>query len=554
MPRLRAIDLYSGVGGWSLGLSLAGIDVVASYERWGPANETSFKNNKHQAHTVDIRRLSLSDLPEDIDIVVGSPPCTQFSFANRGGSGDIRDGLEDVITFLTIVDFLKPRIWAMENVPRMAKILQKELGQRGRLARFRHLEITPHIVNMEEYGVPQRRKRCIAGNFDFGLLRSYAGTTAKLTLGDVVGALAADPILDPTYALRIPRRDLHDHVPERALSPEEVRINRSAKELHPVYNSMPFPDSLDRSVRTITATCTRVSRESIVIEDSTAPLTYRRLTVRERACLQGFPITFQFYGSTYAQKLTMVGNAIPPAFTYYLAHAFKGTPKSKLPAISTAATKLTAPLPPPPVTRPDTPGGRYPANRRFRFAIPSLRLKSGVRFELANGFDDGYVSWRVSFYFGTSKSIQSLTLGQGLLGVLWSIIPKKIATQLRAKLAELSDELRRNDLARMQQVWSHRGPGGITPFMLLDRLSLAGTEIAELFAPAEPFVAEAIAAAVRAEYERHTPRVLGVDKLCRNGPLILAGLLTGSVTNAEFDRCTSPLTLPKPRSSVRTPR
>lgn len=38
---LRAIDLYSGVGGWSLGMRLAGINVVASYERWGPANETS---------------------------------------------------------------------------------------------------------------------------------------------------------------------------------------------------------------------------------------------------------------------------------------------------------------------------------------------------------------------------------------------------------------------------------------------------------------------------------------------------------------------------------
>lgn len=95
--KLRAIDLYSGVGGWSLGLRLAGIDIVASYERWGPANETNFKNNAHQAQTVDIRRLSFDDLPDDIDIVVGSPPCTQFSFSNRGGSGNLDDGLEDTL-------------------------------------------------------------------------------------------------------------------------------------------------------------------------------------------------------------------------------------------------------------------------------------------------------------------------------------------------------------------------------------------------------------------------------------------------------------------------
>jgi len=131
--KLRAIDLYSGVGGWSLGFRLAGIEVVASYECWGPANETNFKNNLHQAQTVDIRRLAFEDLPKDIDIVVGSPPCTQFSFSNRGGSGDIDDGLEDIIKFLTIVDHLRPKAWAMENVPRVAKIIEQELCPEGRL-------------------------------------------------------------------------------------------------------------------------------------------------------------------------------------------------------------------------------------------------------------------------------------------------------------------------------------------------------------------------------------------------------------------------------------
>jgi hypothetical protein len=64
--KLRAIDLYSGVGGWFLGLRLAGIDVVGSYDLSGPANETNFKNNRHQAQSVHIRRLSFEDLPGDI--------------------------------------------------------------------------------------------------------------------------------------------------------------------------------------------------------------------------------------------------------------------------------------------------------------------------------------------------------------------------------------------------------------------------------------------------------------------------------------------------------
>lgn len=144
--RLRAIDVYSGVGGWSLGLRLAGIDVVASYDRWGAANETNFKNNSHQAQTVDVRRLALEEIPSDIDLVVGSPPCVEFSFSNRGGSGDISDGLQDIVRFLSIVDHLRPRLWVMENVPRVAQILELELTPGGALAQFTHLNCTAHIV------------------------------------------------------------------------------------------------------------------------------------------------------------------------------------------------------------------------------------------------------------------------------------------------------------------------------------------------------------------------------------------------------------------------
>src|SRR5262245_36136777 len=112
--RLRAIDLYSGIGGWSLGLKMAGVDVVASYEWWDQANRTNEINNGHVTNTLDIRSVKLDALPKKIDVVVGSPPCTEFSFANRGGKGDIEDGLRDLRKFLEIVDFVRPTYWAME--------------------------------------------------------------------------------------------------------------------------------------------------------------------------------------------------------------------------------------------------------------------------------------------------------------------------------------------------------------------------------------------------------------------------------------------------------
>jgi DNA (cytosine-5)-methyltransferase 1 len=225
--RLRAIDLYSGVGGWSLGLRMAGVEVVASYERWSPANVTNFKNNRHQAQTVNIRDLSLDDLPADIDLVLGSPPCTQFSYSNRGGGGDLNDGLQDIIKFLTVVRHVQPKAWAMENVPRVGRIIDQELRPGGRLHEFAELGISHRTVDMSEYGVPQRRKRCIAGNIDFELLESYRAGLRKPTLGVVVRALSSSPVIDPVYRIELPTAELHDHDYEEFLNEEEERINRA---------------------------------------------------------------------------------------------------------------------------------------------------------------------------------------------------------------------------------------------------------------------------------------------------------------------------------------
>ncbi|UAJ11069.1 DNA cytosine methyltransferase [Glacieibacterium megasporae] len=530
IKRPRAVDLYSGVGGWSLGLRLAGIEVVSSYERWGPANETNFKNNSHQAQTVDIRRLALEDLPSDIDIVVGSPPCTQFSFSNRGGGGDIADGLEDVIRFLRIVDHLRPRVWAMENVPRVAKIIEAELKPGGVLEDFLHLGCITHIIDMAEYGLPQRRRRCLAGNFDVALFASYRRGATNRTLGDVVTALAADPVVDPLFGLRIAGTDLTDHIKEEVLTSEEVRINRAGKVTHTVYNAMPFPDQLDRPVRTITATCTRVSRESIVIPTDGSG-TVRRLTLRERASLQGFPITFEFYGANYGQKLRMIGNAVPPAITYLVGHALQGHIAAEVPSLPAAAAGLRRPGPISIVTPPDRIGGRYPATRNFKFAIPSLQLKSGVRFELGNLLDDDIVGWRVAFYFGTSKSIQSLKLDGSLDGELTARMSDAMRDIVSARLDDLSRFIRSADIGNMQALWAHRGPGGTRAFMLLDKLDEIG---AALTAGLSAHVGEAsvlIDAALRSQHGEEAERLPGVPKLQRNAALILAGLLVGSKVN-----------------------
>jgi DNA (cytosine-5)-methyltransferase 1 len=528
---VRAIDLYSGVGGWSLGLRLAGIEVVASYELWGPANETNFKNNSHQAQTVDIRRLAIDDLPGDIDIVVGSPPCTQFSYSNRGGGGDLADGLKDIIQFLTIVDHLKPRMWAMENVPRVAKIIEKELEPGGVLAKFAHLGCATHVVDMAEYGIPQRRRRCIAGNFDIELLKSFMSKAHAPTLGAVVTALAADPVVDPLYGLSIPRPDLIDHVEEDLLSAEEVRINRSNKMMHTVYNSMPFPDPMDRTVRTITATCTRVSRESIVIAVPGRIGAYRRLTLRERACLQGFPVTFQFYGANYGQKLRMIGNAVPPAFSYLMGHVLQGRRAADAPLLCHAARDLKRPKPIPRETPPDRAGARYPENRTFKFAVPSLQLKSGVRFELANDCTGKIVTWRMAFYFGTSKAIHSIPLSEETADCLDLAASPALKAAIDPCLERVRQFVKNADIANMQSVWTHRRPGGTRAFMLLDKLDEIGAAMTQAIAPHSGEASRLIEAIIQHYHGASGAALPGLAKLARNSATILAGLLIGSTVN-----------------------
>jgi DNA (cytosine-5)-methyltransferase 1 len=525
---LRAIDLYSGIGGWSLGLRMAGIEVISSYEWWNKAARTNMRNNGHAAFEVDIRGLALEDLPKDIDIVVGSPPCTQFSFANRGGNGDIEDGLKDVEKFLEIVDYVKPKFWAMENVPRTAEIIADRLRTGGTLERFAKLLPNILIVDMAEWGLPQGRKRCIVGNFDLGLLYHYRNFTKSRHLRDVVEALNQATVTDPIYGTRLNHNRLTDHRVEDFLSVEEARLNREGKAHHPVYNNMSFPDLLDRPSRTITATCTRVSRESVVIEDLEYPGRYRRLSVRERGCLQGFPITYQFYGDSYAEKLKMIGNAVPPLMTFYIAQAMLETRPDEVLTPREAIKTFVPPTEVPKFTLPDKPGSIYPAGRRFRLAIPGLRFKSGVRFELANGSSPGEISWHVGFYFGDSKNIQKIELNERLLAEIEAHAAIQHSRKHIAVVREaIKHTLFQTNSYELQQMWTHVTKKGTHPFAIVDQLGMLASDLENYFVDDNVNAAEVILDVFR-------DRDRGVTKILRHSVAVLAGLIIGSVANSVF--------------------
>ncbi|NQU35155.1 MAG: DNA (cytosine-5-)-methyltransferase [Bacteroidetes bacterium] len=453
-----AIDLYSGIGGWTLGMKLSGIESLASYEWWYEANQThnlNFGTNHKEINIRDINVEKDLNYSRKIDFIVGSPPCTQFSFANKGGNGNIQEGLIDIYKFLEVVEFLKPKYWVMENVPRVAGILEKELNG-GTLSRFRSLVKSILIVDTSEYGVPQNRKRMIAGDFPVELFNSYKQKITLITLGQVLSSLSKEIVKDPNYGYEIPRQDVTELENEVNLTQEETRINRDSKTYHPVYNNMSFPDKLDRPSRTVTATCTRVSRESIIIDSKNG---FRRLNVREKGVLQGFPITYQFYGKTLNSKFKMIGNAVPPILTYYIFQSMLEVQPCDIKHPSSSSYFHEKPHYTAFKSNLGLPARKYPLNRKFQFSVPNLRFGSGVRFELSNNPKSKIPEWSFKFFFGNSKNIKQIALNNDIRNSLNPIVNASNNIIFSEYIDVISKQYEELNCGKLQAVWTSNSSG-----------------------------------------------------------------------------------------------
>jgi DNA (cytosine-5)-methyltransferase 1 len=529
---LRAIDLYSGVGGWGLGLRMAAISTVISYELADSACETQIRNLGAHVVKCDIRK-PLPHFPSKIDIVVGSPPCTEFSFSNRGGGGNIQNGLKDLERFLSIVEEVDPTAWVFENVPRVGSILRAHLyGAGGKLKKFRHLFDDPdvhiRVFDMSRYGLPQRRIRCLVGKYPAALLDSYADRCKSMTLADVVNALEKEVVRDPIFGIELVRDQLTENEQEPVLTREETRLNRDAKLFHPIYNRMEFPDRLNRPVRAITATCTRVSRESVIVPSEKQRSRFRRLTLRERACLQGFPITYQFYAPSRSMKMELIGNAIPPLFAYYIGCAIRGVTCEQLLNPSEASINFPVSATPPPETKPTKVRSRYPTKRRFKATIPFLHFKSGVRFELSNEFQGEHARWTVRFFFGNSKDIRVIRPDGRHQRKLFGFLRRHCCDHLVREVKASVRSMRKVDARELQLRWAHRRDG-LSPHAVVGALSrLARTLSKGLRSIDETELRELIAEVVAPQSDRQVNQ----RKFTDNCVPIVAGLICASSFNA----------------------
>jgi DNA (cytosine-5)-methyltransferase 1 len=534
------IDLFCGCGGWTEGFSQLGYKCLYSVDFWTPAaiahsiNHPGIEDDDKAKNILDgdVAETVKSKLRSgEVDILIGSPPCTQFSFSNRGGGGNTVEGMVLVRRFLEFVDFVQNDLmlddfpWVMENVPRLKLFLEKEcvdvkkntfrLNYVDEPETFYEVKIPKVVVlNSADYGAPQRRRRVFCGNFSIPkpthvsseikndpvkkseFIKNYEITEAEFkklkpwrTLDDILQALpnpmskpiGAKTLVDPNYPeLEINTTQLHDHFYDTRLRPGiELFESHMMKQHHPVYGVMNFPDDETQPARTVMATEMVVSRETIIVPVNRGyiPRTlgkrpyaeiltehkrkkcggYRRLTVRELACVQGFPITYQLSGKSSSIKHKQIGNAVSPFISRAFGRMFAKQYLNQ-PTIADAEDEKLILNRPESITDYDSHEHTktwktkpYKKNSQKFYGHLRTTKADGQRLDLAIVPADKE-TWKSILCLGSGKSYRRTEIDENLIGELLSGLKagqNRINGELDEWISRIEDEINRTDSSQI---------------------------------------------------------------------------------------------------------
>lgn len=385
MSDFRVVSLFSGAGGMDLGFEKAGFDIVWANDFFKEAVESYKKNVSKNVVYGDITKIESSEIPDDIDLVIGGFPCQGFSVANTKRSmKDKRNFLYKEM--LRIIKDKNPKFFVAENVK---GLLSMEKGKVFEMIKkdFESLgyKVDARLLNAAEYGVPQARERLvIIGNrlgienpfpvpthwVDSKQYKSKEGLKDPVTVKQTIGFLSNVKLSDTTITLdngskiynhiaatnvydkfwgrkfEVNQADICDYLrywrDKSGYSTKKVdehfgykytaghwfrKDNNSGSipkpsdwwELKKIFK---FDDKYDKQVTTMvekeikfeqSLRITNWNRPSDTIT-ATSPEIHinkeRRLSARECAMLQTFPMEYQFVGSLntiYRQ----IGNAVP---------------------------------------------------------------------------------------------------------------------------------------------------------------------------------------------------------------------------------------------------
>ena len=297
---MKYVSLFSGAGGFDLGFEQAGWDVERLVEVWEPAVATLWHNRPGwPIRQADIATVTGAELHTGgtLDAVVGGPPCQGFSVAGEQQVDDPRNAL--LGEYARLVGEAHPRALLMEEVPAVLQMkFRPHLQALTDALRAHGYYVDWQVVPMADYGLPQARKRFILAGFRTPeRLHVFwdAMIQAKTHVGRHVSALDGLAGVDPGPLQRI-------------APATRARFAATPGEGSPYGRRSAARLTGDRPARTITG-----SHDAPL-----HPTEHRRLTIPERAALQGFPPGWTFQGTAH-ERSKQVGNAVPPPIAKTLA-------------------------------------------------------------------------------------------------------------------------------------------------------------------------------------------------------------------------------------------
>lgn len=365
-----AIDLFSGAGGFSLGIENAGIRVVAAVDNDQHAVE-AYRHNfpkhsvwKEDLHSFTPRKMSKSIGLDSVDVIIGGPPCQGFSQMKVGNHGEriVKDDRRNLhLLFFKYVSAFKPRIFVMENVPGIKTAVNgevfKEIMKQAQMCGYK---IHTELLRAWNFGVPQKRSRQIIVGFRKDI-HSFEGdkwvrpthtdypdkdeclertTTLWEAIGDLPRLKAGKSTdsydlqrrekfastHDDRYIAEVAQvyksnaltghlarphmeRDLRDFARLREGESSETVLKRGVEMEFP-YNREKFKDRYTRQHRNrLSSTIVaHLSKDGLMFIH---PTQLRSLTPREAARIQSFPDCFDF-PVPRTHQFRLIGNAVPP--------------------------------------------------------------------------------------------------------------------------------------------------------------------------------------------------------------------------------------------------
>jgi DNA (cytosine-5)-methyltransferase 1 len=324
-----SFDLFSGVGGLTEGLRKAGFETKFAFEINENFSKAYFMNHKNTiVITKDIRNVDLDEIKRklnglDLHLLAGCPPCQGFSSIRRlNRAKPVADPRNDLINeYVRFVEYFKPYTIMLENVPWLAQdILFEEAKKKLQILGY---NIDVSIVDLKDYGVPQRRKRLVmvGSRLEKISIAKPDEDIKKVTVRDCIGNLPTPEKTNdklhkifPNHTTEI--QSLINDIPHDGGSRKDLSEDRQLKchtkkgvGFHDVYGRLRWDDYSS----TITSGCLNPSKGRFL-----HPEQDRCISAREAALLQSFPRDYKFPTDVSKASLAfMIGNALPPKFSYY---------------------------------------------------------------------------------------------------------------------------------------------------------------------------------------------------------------------------------------------